>query len=440
MSLNLRVEWLDAPGVKDVVDRGSWARLVIEGPDGHVFSRCLDKKTGQTREGVYGSVFALARWIADSYWSLLNEAPRIPRARPGRELARYKGLAPWLRRHNLLTAREGYSLPDLSLARDGDQIVLWAFPDAPSATRPVRFLHAGVSRIPVQAVDTALRSFMETVLERLRSVEHHTVQTLAEDWGAVLRSHVEERDLCERAARLGLDPYDEDDLTATDEEFLLDEIARIPDELRGDLLDSTSSVQGAKAGCSWLAQTAKGWGEAPPPSAAPVGRPNGAGPAHEAGYCAAKAVRQEQKLRATESPGLGKLASAYGLPFKTVVVDAPPDYVDGLLAAKAGKSPAILGRDLPHMDKAFRWSRALYMMRFGHASHSPRLISRSQARLQRESRAFAAELLAPAAAIRRSLESDIVSDEEIAGLARQFRVRPKLVRHQIENHGLAMLE
>ena len=442
MSLSLQVEWLEAPGVNDVVDRECWARLVIRGPGDEVFTRCLDRRTGQTREGVYGSVFGLARWVSASYWNLLHEAPRVPRARPGRELARYQGLSPWLRRHNMLTAREGYSLPDLSLSRDGAYVLCWAFPDGPSArtNRPVQFLHQGVNRLPVDAVDTGLQSFMETVLERLRGVEHHSVRALRDDWEAVLRSKEQERDLCEWAARLGLDPYDPDELTDADEEFLLAELARVPEDLRGDILDATDSITGARSGHAWIAASGRQWGAAPPPGVAPTGGPNGLGPAHEAGYWAARAVRKERSMKASDAPVLGQLASAYGLPFESEVVDHPPDFVDGLLAAEAGNPPSIIGKDLPHEDKAFRWGRALYMWRFGHASRSPRLISRSQGRLQRESRAFAAELLAPATAVRRLLDSDVVGDDEIERIAKRLGTRPKLIRHQIENHDLAMVE
>jgi len=442
MSLSFQVEWLDAPGVSDIVDSCSWARLVILGADGDPLTRCFDRKTGQTREGVYGSVFALARWIADSYWNLLYEAPRVPRARSGRELARYPGLAPWLRRHNMLTAREGYSLPDISLARDGEHIVVWSFPDGPpdQNNRPIQFLHQGISWHSVREVDAALQVFMGTVLERLRDVRHASVDDLRADWGAILASREQERDLCEWAARLGLDPYDPDDLPQADEQLLIARMAAVPEDLRGDVLDATDSVAGARSGSDWLSQLGAGWGAAPPRGNALVRRSNGVGSAYEAGYGAARLIRKEQSLRASDSPILGKLASAYGLQFETEVVAAPPDFVDGLLAAMPGSSPVILGEDLPHEDKSFRWSRALYLWRFGHSSRSARLITRSHGRLQQESRAFAAELLAPAAAIRSALRSNVVGDDEIESIAKTFGVRAKLVRHQIENHDLAMME
>jgi len=442
MTLRFRTEWQDAPGVKDVVDQAAWARLVIElAGEEEVLTRCIDRETRSARDGVYGSVFPLTRWLVDSYWHLLYEGPRVPGARSGRDLASFPRLTPWLRRHNLLTAREGYSLPDVSIARDGDYLVLSAFPDLSRdrTRRPVRFVHQGIHRVEAGAADAAFIAFVGGVLERLRDVDHPDVVSLREDWDAVLRSRETEPDLCIAAARLGLDPYDQTELTREDEQFLASQVNTLPTDLRTDLLDATDSMLGAREVFSWLSKSSHS-GVAPP-SPPPAGGPNGTEPAHRRGYWAARAVRKEQGLKASEGgPILGRLASSYGLPFETTGAHAAPRYVDGLLTGERGQSPTIVGPVLPHEDKAFRWSRGLYVWRFGHAQQSARMITRSQSRLQRESRAFAAELLAPAAAIRRSLRSDVVGDDEIAELAEQFTVRPRLIRHQIENHRLAMLD
>lgn len=243
MTFSLHVEWEEAPGVSDVVDKQAWARLVIAGSGDDVFTRCLDQNTGQTRTGVYESLFPLARWIANSYWNLLNEAPRVPKPSPGRELVRHTGIAPWVRRHNLLAAREGYSLPDLSLARDGEYVVVWAFPDeAPPTHRPVRFLHSGVTQVSPAAMEHALQTFMGTVLDRLADVDHHSVAALRDDWAAVLRSNEEERNLCVWAAKLGVDPYDSTELSADDESFFRTTFSKLTAELRDDLLDASDSI------------------------------------------------------------------------------------------------------------------------------------------------------------------------------------------------------
>lgn len=442
MTLSFEAEWQQSPGIRDAVDRAAWARLVIRLPEEDlVLTRCIDQQTQDARDGVYGSVFPLARWLVQSYWNLLYEIPRVPRARSGRELASYPRSLPWLRRHNLLAAREGYSLPDLTVARDGEYIVVSAFPDGSKSRtrRPVRFMHQGIHRVEVGAVDAAITSFVGAVIERLHEVDHPDVAALREDWDAVLRSKEEEADLCISAARMGLDPYDEDEMSLEVERFLLGEVGELPADLQTDVLDATNSLDEARGMISWLSESSHD------PVACsrtpPSGGPGRLGPAHQTGYWAARAVRKELGLGATEDISVvGHLARSYGFPVETTrTTAAPPPSVDGLLAPQ-GHGPRIIGPPLPHADKAFRWSRGLYMWRFGHAQRSARIISRSQARLQRESRAFAAELLAPAQALRRSLTSEVVDDDEIAKLADKFTVRPQLIRHQIENHRLAIVD
>lgn len=444
MSLNFKVEWHDAPGVSDLVERKTWARLVIEaaGAD-EPLTRCFDSSTEQLRDGVYGSVFPLVQWLVHSYWHLLNEAPRVPGSRSGRTLARFPGMSPWLRRHNLLTAREGFSLPDLSFARDGDYVVLRTFPDprGVDGTRPVRFTHEGVLRLPVAAVSDSIASLITRTLEQVRDLDHPSVEALRRDWEATLLSMEQERELCEWASRMGLDPYDADELSDDVAAFLEGSLTATPRGLRTDLLDATDSFDGLKHGFAWLDAARSCWDGAAPASRPPTGGPDGAGPAHRVGYWAARAIRSELGMKASEGgPTLGLLASVYGLSFESHDVGPTPTFLDGMVAKGEKGRPAVIGPDLPYEDKAFRWSRALYMWRFGHAVEGARLVTRSQARLQRESRAFAAELLAPAAAIRRFLPSNVVADDDIRELASELRVRPKLVRHQIENHQLALIE
>jgi len=67
------------------------------------------------------------------------------------------------------------------------------------------------------------------------------------------------------------------------------------------------------------------------------------------------------------------------------------------------------------------------------------LITRGQTEHQQRNRAFAAEFLAPALSIRRRLSSDHVSEEEVEDVALELGVSAFVIRHQIENHGLATI-
>jgi Zn-dependent peptidase ImmA (M78 family) len=52
-------------------------------------------------------------------------------------------------------------------------------------------------------------------------------------------------------------------------------------------------------------------------------------------------------------------------------------------------------------------------------------------------RAFAAELLAPSAALRARVRDDVVSPEDVDALALELDVSRLVIRHQLENHRIA---
>ncbi|MBN1609413.1 MAG: ImmA/IrrE family metallo-endopeptidase [Polyangiaceae bacterium] len=103
---------------------------------------------------------------------------------------------------------------------------------------------------------------------------------------------------------------------------------------------------------------------------------------------------------------------------------------DGTCALVAGERSApaqrfLLGRALHHWQFVTQGPSAV------------RLLTRANDWQQSASRAFAAELLAPAAALAARLEGRSAWDPQIhEELAREFQVSPMVIAHQIENHGL----
>lgn len=129
----------------------------------------------------------------------------------------------------------------------------------------------------------------------------------------------------------------------------------------------------------------------------------------------------------------------YGLGSERRPAGEPPREWNGLIGGLQG-APVIVGPQLSQTGSVFRWARALYFWCGDQLSEGPRLLTRSHARPQRESRAFAAELLAPAAAIRPLLSGFSVGSSELNDLAGKFRVSPEVIRHQIQNHDLGVVE
>lgn len=447
MGFSIDVEWLDAPGIDDIVDAALWARLEIaaKGIDGTdvVLTAALDSTTRQVRKGIYGSLYPLARWVADSYWNLLWEIPRTPRPMSGRDSARIDWLRPWVQRHCLLAAREGFSLPDLTIARDGAHMVISAYPDGGSQAatrRPVSFITAAFLRVDRRSVDAALRGFMDTVLERLRGVDHPDVQRLRADWSATIEADQGEVQLCTWAARLGLDPYDEEALDDRLVEFFEDHLVRLPDGLRTDLLDAAIGGPELAGAVTWLERNTGRLHGLPEPGR--VESKAVARTAHETGYSRARSLRKELGLGAGDGNIVGVVGSAFGFDFSREREPATPvpEPLESLVGANGAQAPLLVGEQLAHEPRSFRWARGLYLWRFGYLRDGPRLLTRSHERLQREGRAFAAEFLAPAAALRRHIRRGSVDEQEVTDLASTFNVSPILIRHQIENHGLAVLE
>ena len=67
------------------------------------------------------------------------------------------------------------------------------------------------------------------------------------------------------------------------------------------------------------------------------------------------------------------------------------------------------------------------------------LLTRAYTWDQRASRAFAAELLAPEAALRQEVH-DGVPHARVEELAKKFHVSPWVIEHQIENHRIGWTE
>lgn len=75
----------------------------------------------------------------------------------------------------------------------------------------------------------------------------------------------------------------------------------------------------------------------------------------------------------------------------------------------------------------------------GRTTHGPAILSGLATDRQAQSRAFAAEFLAPAEASRKELRSERIPLDDVDDLALEFGVSSYVVRHQIENHGLAQI-
>ena len=231
--IRFRMEWQDAPGVRDTVLARTWCRLVIEA-GGRLVTEAVHDASDSLRGGIYGSAFPLARWIAENWWFLLNESYRFPARYASRDLGRTLPGRSWVQRHSLLAAREGGALPDLTLHRDEEKVVArWAPDGAASVPPPLRFTGEGEIHLDVADAERGLAEAVQAVMDRLEGFEEPEVRAFRQDWAAISGATEQERRLCEWSARLGIDPIDPEDLT--------DELA---ETLPGLVSDFSAAIEG----------------------------------------------------------------------------------------------------------------------------------------------------------------------------------------------------
>ncbi|WP_250284639.1 hypothetical protein, partial [Frankia sp. CiP1_Cm_nod2] len=285
VGVELRIEWLDAPGVRAPELAATWARYEL-----WVDGRCVtqvEEAGGTFRRSVYGSLYPLAEWIATNWW-LLTGHIRPSAIRPTHwtwsNLRRY----PWLRQHNLRGAGDGMAWPDLTAVPEGAITrIVWAA-DEDRVPGALRFASRGRALVRSDEARKTLAGIVQRVLDRL--AESDVGKTpLSTEWAEIGNADEEERDFFLAAARLGLDPYAVDEETTAK---LLAIVPAIPDELRDDFLDS-ADLDTLDIAAAWLPKASEAARHASADAAMPLDPLRAA----VAGELAAGAVRDGAGLR-----------------------------------------------------------------------------------------------------------------------------------------------
>jgi hypothetical protein len=432
-SFDVRIEWLEAPGVTTPELAATWARYEI-----WVGDRCitqLETADGTFRRSVYGSLYPLAHWIASNWWLLISHV------RPSAVDTRYWTWQnvrsyPWLAQHNLRAAGDGMAWPDVTIVAEGAVTRIAWSQDYYRHLLPVRFASDGNSVVRTDEFQVELAQIVNHVLERL--TEAGLPKTpLAEEWSAIAKADDEEQAFCRTVARMGLDPYSISDKIADD---VVNIAEKLPAEIVGDFFDS-ADVTALSGAAEWArrampvagraaakaAKTLRTFYEAVSSrsesfvSTMDVERP------WELGYAMARQVRHELDVKDTDlfdvSPwvGLGD-------------VRAPSNGIQGFVAVTDDRCGLVLGsHGLGAAASRFSRARAL-----GRALARPEqrrfVLSAARAQDERVARAFAAELLAPADGIRLALDAIGKNDDSaLEAVAQHFRVSPLVVRHQYDN-------
>lgn len=429
-SFEIDFSW-EAPGrAKGPELRATWAQFKLVA-DNTSITQIVDYRAKTIRESIYLPLYPLAEWIATHWWWLLYEM-QSP-GRPQDDL--------YVSRHNFAYAREGYALPDLNILPIGGSVILhWRASDL--REQRVRFVTSGRVVVELRAFEAELVRLVEATLERLEQ-EGVTETFLHGEWQAIRNVDRDERDFCRAAAQLGLEGFD---ISAEDAQALLEAAGGLPAEM-GDEFFSVATPAKLSAQVAAIRDTIAHISATEVELPAIVSLKAAVSPLDpraapwKTGYELANHVRDRLKLNGTLISTLGQLREVLGIAAEAWDAAQRPfrddcTFIDALVAVNKAKSPGFLIEKRREDSRMFAFCRALceYLVLDAGASG---LISETRSQRQQLNRAFAAEFLAPAESLRRKISGRTISEESVDEIAAEYGTSPFVIRHQLENHGIA---
>ena len=417
MSLDLEYDWVDVAESPDETVHRTMAKLQIR-VNGHLVTAVRDRRHKLDRDHVLVPLHHVAEWLV-SHWHHLLYEPENSNGpqRPGFES-----------RHSLAFAGDGFVLPPLTMApTDGATVMRWA--TSKPEFSEIEFTRYGEERVPTGEMESACSSLIEDVLSRMRQ-QNLPSETLEEAWQDVRELDEEERDFARAAALLGADPFDLDDGLADD---IVGFWQGIPPSLREDSLGATTSAESLPAVRRWVERSLEVLDQHDESAVATSGwmairdsvmRSNSPIP-WQKGYDLAQNFRREVVGDSSRDPNA--LGDELEIPYRQM--HAVSNRLQGLVAVG---SPACVGTVSSETSRRFLQARSIGAF-LSSSSSGPSLLSTMATDFQAFTRAFAAEFLAPAEQLRARMKGGRTS---VTALARDFRVSPLVIAHQIQNHRL----
>ena len=417
--MKFQVEWIG--GAENAVpeERAAVAslRIFVDGKN----AAAHHEEAGKQHDCLTVSVYGLADGIAREWWRIFGG----------------RGKPVTLRRY-----RDGYALPDARMRFDGQQVWIWAEALA-MRNPPVRFESCPLVSRTRADVERDLADFIGLALERLKEQGLKST-SLEQCWQRVLASREDatEAAFCEAAGALHLDPYaisdaDADFITRAAREFegesLLEFLSAVRNVDRSRVeatLEDISAIQGDETRLSNLREIAaetKGL----------VRQQSGQWP-WSLGYQSAARLREVLCHGTSPSPDslssdIPKMATWFGA--SPGMYKAEKDLV-GLLALRRDVEDDIhivIRKSEPGdtLRQRFAFARAVGdAICFPDGGSAP-VNELDSAYRQAAGRAFAAEFLAPIAAVEKMSKDG----RDVYEIAERLHVHSEVIARQFENAG-----
>ena len=408
--------WIEGSSPIELAVTNNFLSILVRG---EIISDVLHQANKSTANGVYLPLYPVAEWIAANWWRLLYECNR----QRGNEDFRYC--------HNLSFAGEGYFLPNLSFFPETDVVYLeWEKRSINNGD--LQFLGQGQVKIPFDDIQKEFASFIQIVIGRLETLGIQDT-LLQKDWEAIQKANndQEEKDFCIACAQLGIDPYA---VTEEQAQRIIDSHEILSKNVDVNEFFNTVSMKSITESTEWLAKLSNDKSIKKKASAF-FREIKEKIPGFKDYQPWKRGYKEAQWVRANFFNASFKLNDFYSLIEETTHNEEIPfDFCMAVTKTSDDLNPTFI-----HPDKLSHFQAGRVLGDYIHSSgNTCKLMTKLYTPEQKYSRAFAAELIAPAESLRNDLKGKCyVCDDDIAELSQKYQINDSVIRHQIENHNLA---
>ena len=372
--------------------------------------------------------YFLAEWIAENWWPLLWEPRKSEDAPEEPE---------FIARHSILTAQHGFVLPRVQFVPTGRSVYVTAKPRLVPLAE-VRFRKSATASPPRDEVEREFRKFVEATVQRLDTA-NISGTGLQEAWALVSEITEDESQFCRYAGALGLMPDEVDDRTAALLEKLLPILG---DRLLMDLcLVSSATNFGAIAQIAEKAQTdvkQMPIADITPLNGVPVPPDNFNVEAWHRGKRAAAQMRNKFGVSETDAHGATRIFERLNIDPKVATSEVGSETpVSGVISREGNFARLALLQSVP-VHRRFAAARGIFAAWTSEA-HELRFLTSAVTRDQQANRAFAAELTAPIAFLRKNAKRSKLRQDQVFDLAAELEIGADVVSKQALNNGLQVV-
>lgn len=408
----------------DPIERDSFAALKIAFGD-YLVTRIYDHVSGGERDAVNLPLYSLALYIAENWWTLLYEARKTYEDDNSTNETC----------HFLDACAHGFVFPAITIWSAGKDAITVETPNVRQQFSSLEFFLPRGEHVILPRLELEQDLFRLVTAVKERVCVGNAGVELRESWDRVLISLGDKDELkyCSAAGRVGINPYDPDALDISS--FAIG----IPENLFDDICEAATPDE-LNAATKWARENIDAMASFPDIDVGAFGMAPAVEPGEKAwdtGYKAARTLRQRLGLEGLSPRRV--VDSVFGAAVKKDTLAAagmPPSALEGIVGRKNGTSRLAIPSVSARLRRSTLCRGAYQAWRTEDSEYSA--VTSATTLEQQVSRAFAAELLAPAEWLKGQVGARGLTQNDVEKIAEKNICPERTIIWQAINHQIPL--